>query len=162
MRLVSPNSSSETFDVAQIVFDQTISLFKLPKSCKNYPKTYRMCFTVSISMIPFAKSSFRAKDFVNRFSFSPRVRVQTTSLLFRVKSVVLNRRRAISRRAITILPASTRTSLFGASLSSRNKRSDLCRGRRDHARVSPARSSHRRRFLRGTINSLLPSSRVVN
>ena len=54
-----------------------------------------------------------------------------------------------------------------ASLSSKSKRSDLCRGRRDYARVSPtqpALSSHRRQFSWcsvGIINSLLPSSRVI-
>lgn len=54
-----------------------------------------------------------------------------------------------------------------ASLSSGSKKSDLCRGRRDYARVSPtqpALSSHGRQFPQcsvGIINSLLPSSRVI-
>lgn len=71
----------------------------------------------------------------------------------------MNRRRAISRRKQLRFCPLPLLQLIRVSLSSRSKRSDLWRGRRDHARVSPASAIPPTRCE--SINSPLPSSRVV-
>lgn len=110
---------------------------------------------VDLTVDPFSESRISIID--SHFVTLPRPR--QVSLLFRAKYLSLS----------WIAPSNYDITRFHLhfiriSLSSRSKRSDLCRGHRDHARVSPALHAHRTdadSLARCGTNSPLPSSFVL-